>query len=358
MVYRRALAALVAVPVLSVVISGVGIVAAFRILASAGASVSDGPGAATNSFPVSPPRNAPVTVFVVGDVMLDRTVATRIRKANDALYPFRRIMEEPLFRSAHARLMNLEGPVTAVRRAPEKSIDFAFAPESVSSLRAAGFDAASQANNHAWDQGRIGAAESRDRLRQSGIVAFGDEVEEGAVSLAIMRLNGRSVALVGFNTVTGAFDETGAMKAMDAARAADLVLAFMHWGEEYRDRPTPDQQKRAMWLIDHGADAVIGAHPHWTQGVGLYRGKPILYSLGNFVFDQDWSEETREGLAALLTFSDRDVAIDLLPVRIDQSQPRLLEGASRDARLRRLSSLSDPSLTNQILNGKIILPVN
>ena len=131
---------------------------------------------------------------------------------------------------------------------------------------------------------------------------------------------------------------------------------MMHWGEEYQDQPSTRQQTLAAWLIDHGADAVIGGHPHWVQGISSHNGKPILYSLGNFVFDQDWSQETNEGLAIGLLASDRETVIELYPVTIKKSQPRFLDGSDRTARLRDLSSISDASFAQQILGGRIVFP--
>jgi poly-gamma-glutamate synthesis protein (capsule biosynthesis protein) len=93
-------------------------------------------------------------------------------------------------------------------------------------------------------------------------------------------------------------------KDIAAAReaGADLVIVFPHWGVEYRAKPTAGQRNLAHLAIDAGADLVIGNHPHWVGGMELYKGKPIWYALGNFVFDQSWSEPTMEGITLELTF--------------------------------------------------------
>ena len=77
---------------------------------------------------------------------------------------------------------------------------------------------------------------------------------------------------------------------------ADIVIVFPHWGAEYSARPFTGQQRLARQIIDAGADMVIGNHAHWAGAMEVYKGKPIWYALGNFVFDQTWSEPTMEGI--------------------------------------------------------------
>ncbi len=313
---------------------------------------------ATTTEEVVPTLTRDVSLIFVGDVMLDRNVAARVKAAKDDEYPFRNIVDDPRFTSPDLRVMNLEGPVTDQRRSPEKSIDFMFDPRFLPVLKQVGFDVASQANNHGHDQGTIGANDSRARLKAAGFTVFGDEVRNDDVSMATTTVNGRRIAFVGFNSVSAPINDEIAAATMAKARAAaDTVIAFMHWGVEYHDTPSTDQVARSHWLIDHGADIIIGAHPHWMEGMSVYHGKPIVYSLGNFVFDQDWSPETQQGLSVGVKITDASVEFQLYPVQILKSQPSFLEGAERDARLKRLASVSDPSLSDQILHGDVVVPI-
>ncbi|MFA5935847.1 MAG: CapA family protein [Patescibacteria group bacterium] len=309
-------------------------------------------------LPVSPSRVESVSLFMGGDVMLDRTVATRITRSGNDAYAFAKIASDARFTDPDLRVLNLEGPVTARRAPPEKEIDFQFDPRFASMLRELGVNAVSQANNHALDQGRAGAEESRRHLRDANIVVFGDEVREDPVlSFATTSVRGRMLAFVGFNETSDRIDDDAAEIVMtEARRVGDTVIVFMHWGEEYRNRPTKNQEVRARWLIDHGADIVIGAHPHWVQGISMYRGRPIIYSLGNLVFDQDWSVETRRGLTLGLRIADTGIAVDLYPVQIDLSQPRFVEGTERDERLNELAAVSDAALLSQIIRGEVFFP--
>ena len=129
------------------------------------------------------PKEQPIRLVFVGDIMLDRNVARRSHEAHDPMYPFRRLPEH-WFDSFDYAIANLEGPVTDKRRLPDKSIDFLFATSVIPVLQATGIDAFSQANNHALDQGEIGWRDSRARLQAAGFLVFGHEVRDDEIALA------------------------------------------------------------------------------------------------------------------------------------------------------------------------------
>ena len=120
-----------------------------------------------------------------------------------------------------------------------------------------------------------------------------------------------------------------------AARAAgaDVVIVFPHWGTEYDPTPFAGQRKLAQAAIDAGADMVIGNHAHWAAGMEIYKGKPIWYALGNFVFDQTWSEPTMEGITLELTFQGtRLVQVHMRPhLILDKAQPNFMDPAGSGA---------------------------
>lgn len=307
-----------------------------------------------------PPVESSARILFVGDMMFDRNVAARMKAADDPAYPFHKL-PPGWFDSFDYAVANLEGVVTDKRRAPEKSIDFQFDPSVIATLQSQGIDAFSQANNHALDQGAVGYADSVRRLREAGFLVFGHQVRDDAVSLATTTIKGIRVAFLGFNTTDNALDRAAAAPILaQAASSSDVVIAYVHWGIEYQNKPDPASVELAHWLIDHGVDAVIGGHPHWVRGFSSYKGKPIAWSLGNFIFDQDFSLETRQGLALGLTVRKSQVAgrkmeisIEPIPVQIDKSQPRIVEGEERTARLEALSRISDPELREQELAGKM-----
>jgi poly-gamma-glutamate synthesis protein (capsule biosynthesis protein) len=315
--------------------------------------VNETPGTVTGSEAIDTPTVSGTRLLFVGDIMLDRNVATRSRAAGSLAYPFQRL---PVgwFEGFDLAIGNLEGPVTDQRRPPEKSIDFQFDPAVIPILKAQGIDAVSQANNHTLDQGRLGSDDSRARLQASGLLVFGDQVRDDGIALATTTVNGIRFAFVGFNTTDNPLDREAASTTLALAEQnADQVIVFMHWGNEYKDRPDPSTVETAHWLIDHGTDVVIGAHPHWVQGFSVYKEKPIAWSLGNFIFDQDWSAETRQGLALAVSFKGKTIELEPIPLQIDLSQPRLVEGEVKVHRLERLAEISDGPLREQVLRGSI-----
>jgi len=307
---------------------------------------------------MSPQQDA--TMLFTGDIMLDRNVAARIKKSGTDDYAFQKIRgkENRFFRGQDLVVGNLEGPIASKRQAPNKGeVDFMFDAKFVKVLKAVGFDAVSQANNHASDQGAAAARASAALLTAGGLVPFGDQYGDGPdVAYTIIERRGKKIALVGFDAFTKKLDRQAAGKSLSQARAAaDFVVVFVHWGAEYQAKPNKDQVELGRWFVDNGADAVIGSHPHWMQSLGVYKGRPIAYSLGNFVFDQDWSQETDFGLVAGLVLNKRGSELHLFPVKIANSQPALLTGKDRQARLDRLASISDKNLSSQIKQGVLYL---
>lgn len=297
-----------------------------------------------------------VTLLAVGDMMFDRNVAARIKSSGADNYAFKNILglENRFFRGQDIVVGNLEGPVATKRGAPNKGeVDFMFDPKFVAVLKKVGFDAVSQANNHSNDQGAAAAISSRDLLSKGGLTVFGDQYNVGPdVAYKVIERRGKKIALVGFDATSKKMDREAAGKTLVQARAAaDFVVVFPHWGTEYQAKPNKEQIDLAHWFVDNGADAIIGSHPHWMQSVEVYKNRPIAYSLGNFVFDQDWSTETDLGLAVGLVLTEKGSKLHLFPIKIEKSQPKLLTGKERQARLDRLASISDKSLSSQIKNG-------
>ncbi|MDF1497219.1 MAG: CapA family protein [Patescibacteria group bacterium] len=301
-----------------------------------------------------------VSLLFLGDTMLGRYVETRSQRARDTAYTFRKMVndENNFFANYDAVIANLEGPVTAKIAAPDKGeVDFAFDPAIAPMLKQIGVTAVSQANNHTLDQGRAGADESRKLLTEAGVKVFGDQVRDDAESsLTVIETNGQKVALLGFNITDNPLNYTDAEASLKSAyEQARYVVVYIHWGAEYQSKPNMTQIGLAHWFIDNGVDAVIGGHPHWMQSVEVYNNRPIIYSLGNFIFDQDWSVETNYGLVAGLSLNPDGTDVHLFPVQIIKSQPQILEGADRQTRLDRLANISHESLKEQIKSGTIKL---
>jgi poly-gamma-glutamate synthesis protein (capsule biosynthesis protein) len=163
------------------------------------------------------------------------------------------------------------------------------------------FDALALSNNHSGDYGQEGFVDTMRHLEAAGIRYFGGgrNLAEAHEPLWIAR-KGLRIAVLGYNEFKPRSFEAGARRPgiawsedsqvlsdIRAARkaGADLVIPFMHWGWEREPAPSARQRQLARRMIDAGAAAVVGGHPHVTQGAEIYKGRPIIYSLGNFVFD-------------------------------------------------------------------------
>lgn len=299
---------------------------------------------------VEPERvtEARVTFLAVGDMMISRGVARSITKANDPLVPFRKMDE--IFRSTDFNFGNLEVPISGNNNVIGKGLVFNMHTRDIAGLKAYNFKVLNLANNHALDQGINGLRQTQRFLDEHGFIhlGVGDNLEQawqpktitvkdvkiGFVGASYASINDGGVARNEY--VARIEDKDRLKKAIDRLRAegADFIVATMHAGVEYQRRPHQPQIDFAKNAIDYGADIVIGAHPHWAQIFETYKGKYIFYSLGNFIFDQEWSRDTKEGLALKITLHNRKSSkqpmstarveqIELIPVVIENySTPR------------------------------------
>ena len=253
----------------------------------------------------------PLRLLFAGDVMLADGPGRLIAAGGDPLAPFAGLLAR-----ADYRIGNLECAVARGGTAdPEKIYSFRADPAALRVLQGR-FDALSVANNHAGDFGRAAFVETLEHVAAAGIAAFGGgrNLAEAHRPLWIAR-KGLKIAVLGYNEFLPRRFEAGpdwpglawseddlVVDAIRAARAAgaDLVIPFMHWGWEFEPRAGERQRRLARRMIDAGADAVVGGHPHVVQDVETYRGKPVIYSLGNFVFDGFDEPEGRLGWVLVL----------------------------------------------------------
>ena len=257
-----------------------------------------------------------VTLVFVGDVMLDDGPGATLAAGRDPLEHV-----APLLASADLVVANLECPVATTGVEVEKPWAFRAHPRALEVTKRH-LGAVSLANNHSGDFGDDALVETLSRLAAAGVPSFGAgrDLASAHAPLILVR-NGTRLALIGCNEFKPrAFeaeanspgvawcDEDQLLHDLAAARAsgADLVIPFLHWGWEGEPRPSERQRDLAHRLIDAGADAVIGGHPHIVQDPEVYRDHLVLYSLGNFVFDGFDTEAGRTGWALRVTFTPPD----------------------------------------------------
>jgi len=283
-----------------------------------------------------------ITLIATGDVIPARSVNYEMSIRNDYTFPF--LKTYGFTRAADLTLINLESPLISGCAVTNYGMSFCGDPRVVAGLTLAGVDVANLPNNHIGNYGVAGIQETEQHLTDAKIAwdGFGHTVYK--------KVKGVTFAFLGYNAVGELVDLTEMSKEIRQARKrADIVIVSFHWGREYTSIPLTapgiaDQDPRmiAHLAVKAGADVVVGNHPHWVQGIELYRGKFIAYANGNFVFDQMWSIETRQGVVATYTFyGKRLISVRFQPVQIDNyAQPHFLsplEGAPILARMREAS---------------------
>ncbi|HEX4573515.1 MAG TPA: CapA family protein [Gemmatimonadales bacterium] len=288
-------------------------------------------------------------LYAVGDINLGRRLAKQRLLAGDTLYPFR-VFGDTL-RGADIAFGNLESPIAPDSQLTWETAFLFTAPRvAAAALAGAGFAVVSTANNHAWDAGQPGVEETMRQLTRAGVrfvgSAYGRDMVQQPV---IVRRRSWRVA---FFAVTRAWNPAPytfyrhagagwiawgdpswiypAIRELKASGRADLLVVSVHGGKEYADTP-PDYHRDFLYgLVDAGADIVLAHHPHVLQRVVWYKGRPVVQSLGDFVFSQG---EPWTGLSAILRVAvapNKTMRLSAIPVRVGY-QPRLVTGTAADS---------------------------
>lgn len=275
-------------------------------------------------FSAGSPGDAVSLVFA-GDIVLDDAAGKLIARGGDPFADF-----ATLFAKADIRLGNLECVVATTGSAGEKNYTFRAHPRTLPVLKRH-FDAVALANNHSGDFGREAFTEMLGLLKKNQLAQFGGghNLSEAHTPLIVER-KGLRIALLGYNEfMPRSFeaDHDGAGSAwsedeqvvadIQAARSvhrADIVIPVMHWGWENEPLANARQRQLARTMVDAGADVVVGGHPHVTQDIEHYKGKPIIYSVGNFVMKETDNAMQRMGWVLRLQLDANGVAAFDTPV--------------------------------------------
>lgn len=256
-----------------------------------------------------------VTVIIGGDVMLGRNVRETALSLNNYSYTTERIREYT--RASDIFFVNLENPV--IEDCPNHFGGFTFCapPKMLEGLSMAGANIVSLANNHSGNYGKSGLEETKLYLKDSLISFVGQD------NFEIKEVNGIKFGFLGFDFTVKEMSNDNLLLIEDSNSKVDFLIIGVHWGEEYKDKANTNQRKWAREMVGHGADIVVGHHPHWVQDFECLNdrgndtistslcdgvlGKPVYYSLGNLIFDQMWSEETKKGMLVKLVIEKRGI---------------------------------------------------
>jgi len=274
---------------------------------------------------VNPKKDSGVVFYAVGDIMLDRGVEYKIQKEGkgDYKFPFLKITAE--LKKADILFGNLEGPISNKGKKVGSIYSFRMNPKAIEGLKYAGFDILSLANNHMFDYQRVAFEDTMRILEENGIDYLGAGFnKEEALSLKIKEIKNTKIGFLAYTNLgpetwrateknsgiawINKKDIEEAKKDIEVAKQkVDVLIVSLHSGEEYSTSSTPFQISFSKVCIDAGADLVVGHHPHVIQKVEKYKDGWIAYSLGNFIFDQGFSEETMEGLLLEVIIEDNKI---------------------------------------------------
>lgn len=276
-----------------------------------------------------------LSITFTGDLLLDRGVRQYVEHCGiDYVFsPF----VDSVFQSSDLVVANLECPATKIKQPAYKQFIFRAEPEWLQALKAHGITHLNLANNHSVDQGRAGLADTKRNIEEAGMipVGAGDNMREAAqpVLLAssprkVYLLTSLQMPLENFSylpekTSVSHEDFDSLQVKVRRLKSEDpqcYVIVSLHWGGEHTLRPVPQQRQQAHQLIDAGADAMICHHTHTLQTIEQYQGKPIYYSIGNFIFDQAKPINSKACMVKV-TITKESSHIETIPIIIRKCVP-------------------------------------
>lgn len=303
---------------------------------------------------IAQPTKKVVTVTAVGDCTFatddnapkDGSFVSTVSKQNDFTYFFKNVSD--IFAEDDLTIVNFEGTLSEKGSRADKQFAFRGKPEYAEILTSSSVEAANLSNNHSSDYGSESYDDTVEILENAGITTFdGPETK-------VLNINGVKVGLVGCY----ALNDTR-KKELDSAMqtvkedGAELIIVSIHWGEEGAKTPNSSQKELAHKAVDLGADLVIGHHPHVLQGLEKYKGKYIVYSLGNFCFGGNKNPSDKDTMIFRQTFTlengiaEDDDSILIIPCSIssvsdkNNYQPTPLEGDSANRVMKKIQERTE-----------------
>lgn len=298
-----------------------------------------------------------ITISAAGDCTLGtdegfnykRSFKGKYDAVQDPAYFFQNV--QPVFAQDDLTIVNMEGTLTEETTREPKQFAFKGDAEYAKILTAGAVEAANLANNHSFDYGKKSYEDTITALEAEGISSFGYE------RTAVMDIKGVKVGLAGVYELAehidckqDLLDNIASLK----EQGAQIIIVSFHWGQEKENVPSDVQVELAHAAVDNGADLVLGHHPHVLQGIEEYKGKNIVYSLGNFCFGGNSAPSDMDTMIFQQTFTVKDGKLqednvtNILPCKISSAyeegynnyQPILAEGDQKEKIFERLSEYS------------------
>lgn len=298
-----------------------------------------------------------VSIAVTGDVMIGRDTHKALSLGTS---PFNNVSN--VTADSDLLLINFENAATSNNTPVKTDVPLKCNPGYTVLARGNNNTVAALANNHVCDYGIAGLRDTINALDKANITHLGAGLSELEAHTGVTQeINGRTITILNYmdsnnfkeysyqmlpyaNGSSGGYSaydsEDAKNQIMQAKDNGEFVIVYMHFGNEYSTTPNDDQVKIAHELIDNGADVVLGAHPHVAQGIEKYRGKPIFYSLGDFIFDLDKNETWDAYIVQIDLVEDKGICT-VYPIHLTSYLPNFMSEAKGTAFLNNLTPKSD-----------------
>lgn len=317
----------------------------------------------SNSDSSAKDKTTTVTISAAGDCTLgvdsryNSTFNTSYKK-NGPSYFLKKV--KSVFSKDDITIVNFEGTLTNSSSRANKKFTFKGPAKHVKILKKGSVEVVTLANNHSLDFGKKGLKDTQKTLKKNKVAYCYNS------TIAYKTVDGVKVAFIGFSQLAGA-GKNDVKKAINTAKKkkADIIIVSFHWGIELDYYPNGNQKSLGRYAISQGADLVLGHHPHVLQGVEKYKGRYIVYSLGNFCFGGNTNPKDKDTMIFQQTFyvkngkltSKNDAKI--IPCSLsgksnsNDFQPRVLKGSSKKKHLSKMRKLSKGMKVSIGKNGKL-----
>lgn len=307
------------------------------------------------------PHDPTVTLMFAGDVNLSNAFSEVVGENYH-----RALLNMKEYREADLAMVNLENPLTrSTQVRTGKQFNYKADPKYVKVLTEGGVDLVNLANDRVMDYEEPGLVETIETLDEAGIhyVGGGKNIQE-ARKPEIIEVKGQRIAYLGYydSDITAAGVGVAGINARNNDRIAadiralrdqvDWIIVNYHWGVELSDYPGDWQIDLARFTIDQGADLVVGHHPHVLQGAEIYQGRPIIYSLGNFIFGGN-SRSDYDTAVLKVSLKEGKMKVEFLPVEVKNYQPQVVTGEKGSEILRHIGRIS--SIFEKPMRSPVVL---
>lgn len=318
--------------------------------------------------PDAPPR---LTISLLGDILLGERIAQQAARYGPD-YPWQAV--RPYLSGDHFTVGNLECPVSTRGVRQPKQFTFRAPPAMLAGMKKAGVEAVTLANNHILDYWHPALLDTLQNLAKAGIdYAGAGQNATAAGALLIKEIQGSKIGVLAFSGVVphvswvaGAKKpgvpalwpyDWAVQRVARAARQVDILIVSLHWGQEARTTPEKWQVQLAHRLVEAGADVVLGHHSHVLQGVELYRGRPIIYSAGNFLFTRSRLPLAWRGAIFQVDFQgDRPVELRVIPTVLGDGRVQPADGKTARQIFQHLAQVSRPRGLKLSPDGRVKIP--